>query len=69
MKYITVRALAYHLLERHQRLDAALRRAQAHRFVDPFEVARLKKRKLAIKDLLARCIPMPRSFPAGIWPA
>ena len=44
----------FHLLERHQRLDSMLRRAQAMRFPDPFEIARLKKLKLAVKDRLAR---------------
>ena len=42
------------LLERHQKLDERLRRAQKRRFVDPFEIARLKKLKLAVKDALAR---------------
>ena len=44
----------FRLLERHQKLDAALRAAQQRRWTDPFEVARLKKLKLAIKDRLAR---------------
>lgn len=44
----------YRLLERHQRLDERLRLAQARRIVDPFEVGRLKKLKLAIKDRIAR---------------
>jgi hypothetical protein len=44
----------YRLLERHQRLDARLRLAQALRFPDHFEIARLKKLKLAIKDRIAR---------------
>ena len=42
------------LLERHQRLDDQLRRAQLRRFVDPLEIAQLKKLKLAVKDRLAR---------------
>lgn len=42
------------LLERHQRLDAALRTAQQRRWVDPIEIVRLKKLKLGIKDRLAR---------------
>jgi len=42
------------LLQRHQRLDDLLRRAQGRRFADPFEIMRLKKLKLAIKDRLAR---------------
>ena len=45
---------AFRLMERHQKLDDALRRLQARRFVDPFEVLRLKKLKLAIKDRLSR---------------
>ena len=47
------------LLERHQRLDEQLRRAQSRRFADPFEIARLKKLKLAIKDRLARLARRP----------
>ena len=49
----------YRLLERHQRLDDHLRRAQARRFVDPYEISRLKKIKLAIKDRLARMLDRP----------
>ncbi len=44
----------FRLLERHQKLDDLLRRAQASRFSHPFEVLRLKKLKLAVKDRLAR---------------
>ncbi len=44
----------YRLLERHQRLDDHLRSAQMRRFVDPIEIGRLKKLKLAIKDRIAR---------------
>ena len=39
----------FRLMERHQKLDDALRRLQARRLPDPFEVARIKKLKLAIK--------------------
>lgn len=42
------------LLERHQTLDDRLRRLQLAPWPDPFEVARLKKLKLALKDRLAR---------------
>jgi len=42
----------FHLLERHQKLDAQLRAAQGRRWVDPLEIARLKKLKLALKDRL-----------------
>jgi len=44
----------FRLLERHQQIDAELRSAQRRRWVDPFEIARLKKLKLALKDRLAR---------------
>jgi len=49
----------FRLMERHQKLDDALRRLQSRRFVDPFEVLRLKKLKLAIKDRLARLSRSP----------
>lgn len=45
---------SFRLLERHQKVDERLRRVQASRFADPFEILRLKKLKLAIKDRLAR---------------
>lgn len=44
----------YRLLERHQKLDNRLRHAQTLRFVDPIEIARPKKLKLAIKDRISR---------------
>ena len=44
----------FRLLERHQKLDEMLRAAQRRRWIDPLEVARLKKLKLAIKDRLSR---------------
>ena len=43
----------FRLLERHQRLDNRLRHLQTSRWVDPFEIARIKKLKLALKDRLA----------------
>ena len=49
----------FRLLERHQKLDDLLQRAQRSRFADPFEIAKLKKLKLAIKDRLARRLRMP----------
>lgn len=49
----------FRLLERHQKLDEALRRLQAKRWPDPLEIARLKKLKLAIKDRLARLARRP----------
>lgn len=44
----------YRLMERHQRLDERLHRIQTARWPDPFETARLKKLKLALKDRLTR---------------
>lgn len=44
----------FRLMERHQRLDQKLRQVQARRSPDPFEVVRLRKLKLAVKDRLAR---------------
>lgn len=51
----------FRLLERHQKLDALLRREQARRWVDPAAIARLKKLKLALKDRLSRLANRPRS--------
>lgn len=48
--------IQFRLMERHQRLDELIRRAQSRRFPDPFEIVRLKKLKLAVKDRLARLI-------------
>lgn len=43
----------FRLLERHQKLDERLCLMRASRHADPLEIARLKKRKLALKDRLA----------------
>jgi uncharacterized protein len=45
---------AFRLMERHQKLDDLLRAAGSRALPDPFEVSRLKKLKLAVKDRLAR---------------
>jgi hypothetical protein len=45
------------LLERHQKLDEALGLARRKRWVDPFEIARIKKLKLVVKDRLSRLLP------------
>lgn len=50
----------YRLLERHQKLDARLRALQSLRWPDPFELARIKKLKLAVKDRLAKLAFRPR---------
>lgn len=51
----------YRLLERHQKLDETIRRAQSGRRTDPFEILRLKKLKLAIRDRLASLMRQPRT--------
>lgn len=40
----------FRLLERHARIDEALRREQQRKVPDPYLTIRLKKMKLAIKD-------------------
>jgi hypothetical protein len=51
----------FRLMERHQKLDEALRLAQLRRVRDPFEIVRLKKLKLAIKDRMMRLLRRPRT--------
>lgn len=51
----------YRLLERHQKLDAMLRRAQDQRWYDPLETSRLKKLKLALRDRLSRLARQPQT--------
>ncbi len=46
----------FRILERHQKLDDLLRRAQRRRYVDPIEISRLKKLKLLLKNRLARLL-------------
>ena len=43
----------FRLMERHQKLDRLIAEARKRRSVDPFEILRLKKLKLAIKDRIA----------------
>ena len=40
----------FRLMERHQKLDRLLEDARRRRWVDPLEIIKLKKLKLAIKD-------------------
>jgi uncharacterized protein YdcH (DUF465 family) len=43
-------------LERHQKPDEQLHFARRRRWVDPIEIARIKKLKLMLKDRLARLV-------------
>lgn len=49
----------FRLMERHQKLDAMIDRAQRRRGGDPFEILRLKKLKLGLKDRMARLLRQP----------
>ncbi|NBW74505.1 MAG: DUF465 domain-containing protein [Sphingomonadaceae bacterium] len=51
----------FRLMERHQKLDEALRLAQRRMARDPFEIVRLKKLKLAIKDRMMRLLRRPHT--------
>lgn len=57
----------FSLMQRHQRLDDQLRRLQARKAADPFEIARLKKLKLALRDALTR-MAGPRRTPSSGQP-
>lgn len=52
----------FRLMERHQKLDEALRLARHRKSADPIEVARLKKLKLAIKDRIAGLLRRRKAF-------
>jgi uncharacterized protein YdcH (DUF465 family) len=46
----------FRLMERHQRIEDRLHGLRTLRWPDPFEIARLKKLKLAIKDRVAKAL-------------
>lgn len=46
----------FRLMERHQRLDRQLREAMRQRWIDPLEILKLKKLKLAVKDRLSQAM-------------
>lgn len=46
----------FSLMERHQKLDRLITAAQRRSAGDVFELLRLKKLKLAIKDRIARAL-------------
>ena len=48
----------FRLMDRHPKLDRMIRAAKARRFGDPFELLRLKKLKLALKDRIAGAVPV-----------
>jgi len=47
----------YRLTELHAKLDTALRREFARRVPDPLRLLDLKRRKLRVRDMLARLTP------------
>ncbi|WP_459664837.1 YdcH family protein [Novosphingobium sp. 11B] len=53
----------FRLLELHQKLDAAIRRMKTTRTADPIAIARMTKRKLRLKERLARLVAMPTALP------
>jgi uncharacterized protein len=46
----------FRLMERHQELECRIAAAQKRRLAEPFELVRLKKLKLALKDRIARAM-------------
>ena len=46
----------FRLMEQHQKLDAMIAAAQRRRGSDGFELLRLKKLKLVLKDRIARAM-------------
>lgn len=43
----------FRLMERHQKIDRMLDDARRRRWLDPLEILKLKKMKLALKDRIA----------------
>ena len=54
----------FHLMERHQKLDELLRRAQSRRFPDPREILRLTVLKLTLRSRLNRLMKPQYPQPA-----
>ena len=54
----------FFLMERHQKLDELLRRAQSHRFPDPREILRLTVLKLTLRSRLNRLMKPQYPQPA-----
>ena len=50
----------FQLTELHRKIDDLIRNEQRRSFPNPFEIMRLKKRKLAVKDRLAALARKPR---------
>ncbi|HEY0628929.1 MAG TPA: YdcH family protein [Sphingomicrobium sp.] len=44
----------YRLMDKHQRIDRLIRLEQSSSWQDPIRLARLKKLKLRVKDLIQR---------------
>lgn len=53
----------FRLMHRHQQIDEALRREQAHRLPDFARLQRLKKLKLTVKDRLAALMTRQKLMP------
>ncbi|EIZ80719.1 hypothetical protein WSK_0692 [Novosphingobium sp. Rr 2-17] len=47
----------YRLLEHYQKLDTLIAQARRQRIADPIEIARLRTRKLRLREKLARLLP------------
>lgn len=46
----------FRLMERQQKLDRLIARARRARWVDPLEIARLRRLKQSLKDRVARLL-------------